>query len=57
VGWAGHVAHVGETNAYKVLVVKPDRRPLGGARRRWDDDIKMDLSEIGWSGMAWLHLA
>jgi hypothetical protein len=45
---AGHVARMGETrNAYRVLVRKPEgRRPLGRPRRRWVDNIKMDLREI-----------
>jgi hypothetical protein len=47
---AGHVARMGENrNAYKRLVGKPERkRPLGRPRRRWVDNIKMDLREIGW---------
>jgi hypothetical protein len=46
--WAGHVARVGETrNAYRILVRKPEgKRPLGRPRRRWVDNIKMDLTEI-----------
>jgi hypothetical protein len=37
---------------------KPEgRRPLGRPRRRWVDNIKMDIREIGWSGMDWIHLA
>jgi hypothetical protein len=52
--WAGHVARMGETNAYRILVGKPEgKRPLGRPRRRWADDIKMDLREIGWDGMVW----
>jgi hypothetical protein len=45
----GHVARIGEVRgAYNILVGKPDgRRPLGRPRRRWEDDIKMDLREIG----------
>jgi hypothetical protein len=40
------------------MVGKPEvRRSLGGPRRRWMDNIKMDLREIGWSGMNWIHLA
>jgi hypothetical protein len=53
-GWrnlydAGHVARMGEMrNAYKMLVGKPERkRPLGRSRRRWEDNIKMDLKVIG----------
>jgi hypothetical protein len=39
-------------NAYSILVGKPGmKRPLGGPRRRQEDNIKMDLGEIGWSGM------
>jgi hypothetical protein len=57
--WAGHVARMGETrNAYRILVGKPEgKRPLGRSRRRWVDNIKMDLREIGWDGMNWIELA
>jgi hypothetical protein len=50
--WAGHVARLGETrNAYRILVGKPEgKRPLGKPRRRWVENIKMDLGEIGWDG-------
>jgi hypothetical protein len=53
--WAGHVARMGETrNAYRILVRKLEgKRPLGRPRRRWVDNIKMDLREIGWVGMVW----
>jgi hypothetical protein len=45
-------------NAYRILVGKLEgRRPLGRARRRWVDTIKMDLREIGWDGMDWIDLA
>jgi hypothetical protein len=41
-------------NVYRVLVGKPEgKRPLGRPRRRWEDGIKMDLSEIGWEGGVW----
>ena len=55
--WAGHVGHVGESGgAYRVLVGKPEiKRPLGRPRRRWDDNIKMDLQEVGWG--TWIDLA
>jgi hypothetical protein len=44
------------TSAYKILVRKPERkRPLGGPRYRWKD-IRIDIREIGWEGMAWIHL-
>ena len=47
--WAGHVARTEQyTNAYRVLVGKPEgKRPLGRPRRRWEDNIKMDLREVG----------
>jgi hypothetical protein len=54
--WAGHVARVGEgRGAYTILVGRPGgRRPLG----RWEDNIKMDLKEVGWgawTGLIWLR--
>ena len=43
---------------FRVLVGKPEgRRPLGRLRRRWDDNIKMDLLEVGCGGMDWIELA
>jgi hypothetical protein len=45
-------------NAYRILVGNPEgMRPLGRPRRRWVDNIKMDLREIGWYGMDWIDLA
>jgi hypothetical protein len=45
-------------NAYKILVGKPEGRdPLGKPRRSWEDNIKMDLREIGFRGVDWIHLA
>jgi hypothetical protein len=45
-------------NAYRILVGKPEgRRPLGRTRRRWVDNIKIGLREIGWGGMDWMDLA
>jgi hypothetical protein len=57
--WAGHVAHVGEEKgAYRVLVGKPEgKRPLGRPRRRWVDNIRMDLQEVGCRHMDWIGLA
>jgi hypothetical protein len=51
--WAGHIARMGEKmNAYRILAGKQEgKRPLGRPRRRWVDDIKMDLREIGWDGL------
>jgi hypothetical protein len=55
---AGHVAYMGEKRgAYRILVGRPEgRRPLGRPRRRWEDNIKMDLQEVG-RGMDWIELA
>jgi hypothetical protein len=45
-------------NAFKILVGNPEeRRPLGRPRRRWVDNIKMDLREIGWDGVDWIDRA
>jgi hypothetical protein len=55
--WVGHVARMGE-NVYRLLVGKPEgKRPLGGPRRRWIDNIKMDLLEIGLNVVDWIGLA
>jgi hypothetical protein len=44
--------------AYRVLVGKPEgKRPLGRPRRRCENNIKMDLQEVGWGGMDWIDLA
>jgi hypothetical protein len=57
--WAGHVAHMGEgRGVYRVLVGRPEgKRPLGRPRRRWVDNIKMDLREIGIDGVKCIRLA
>ncbi|KAJ4450036.1 hypothetical protein ANN_01443 [Periplaneta americana] len=57
--WAGHVARMGESrNAYRVLVGRPEgKRTLGRPRRRWEDNIKMDLREVGYDGRDWINLA
>jgi hypothetical protein len=51
--WAGHVARIGETrNAYKILIGKPERKkPLGRFRRRWEDNFKMNVREIGFGSV------
>jgi hypothetical protein len=58
-GWVGHVACMrNKRNTYRSLVWKPDgKRPLGRPRRRWVDNIKMDLREIAPRGMDWIDLA
>ncbi|KAJ4447908.1 hypothetical protein ANN_09917 [Periplaneta americana] len=57
--WAGHVARMGESrNAYRVLVGRPEgKRPLGRPRCRWEDNIKMDLREVGYDFRDWINLA
>jgi len=57
--WAGHVARMGEeSGVYRVLVGKPEgRRPLGRPRRRWVDNIRTDLQEVGCGYMDWIGLA
>ncbi|KAJ4447071.1 hypothetical protein ANN_09060 [Periplaneta americana] len=57
--WTGHVARMGESrNAYRVLVGRPEgKRPLGSSRRRWEDNIKMDLREVGYDDRDWINLA
>ena len=57
--WAGHVAHMGEgRGVYRVLVGKPKgKRLLGRPRRRWEDNIRMDLQEVGLGYEDWIRLA
>ena len=57
--WAGHVAHMGEERGvYRVLMGKPEgRRPLARPRRRWVDNIRTDLQEVGCGYMDWIGLA
>ena len=57
--WAGHVACMGEgRDVHRGLVGKPEgKRPLGKPRRRWEDNIKMDLQEVGGGCGNWMELA
>jgi hypothetical protein len=57
--WEEHVARMGERRGvYRVLVGKSEgERPLGRPRGRWEDNIKMDLQEVGCGGMDWIELA
>jgi hypothetical protein len=59
VRWAWYVPRMGEKrNAYRILVGKSEgKRPLGRPRRRWVDDVKTSLREIGWDCMDWIDLA
>jgi hypothetical protein len=56
--WAGHVARMVDVRgAYNILVGRPEgRRPLGRPRRRWEDNIKMDLREIVFGDVDWINL-
>jgi hypothetical protein len=58
VRWAGHVARMGEDRGvHRVLVGKPEgKRPLGRPRRRWEDNIRMDLQEVGGGCGDWMEL-
>ena len=57
--WVGHVARMGEgRSGHRVLVGKPEgKRPLGRPRRRWEDNIKIDLQEVGGGCGDWMELA
>jgi hypothetical protein len=56
--WAGNVARRERRNTYRIFVGRPEgKKPLGRPRRRWVDNIKMDLRKIGWDGMDWIDLA
>jgi hypothetical protein len=57
--WAGYVARMGEKkNANGLLVEKPEgKRPIGRPRRKWVDNIMMDLGKVGWSDVDWVGLA
>jgi hypothetical protein len=57
--WAGHVARMGEgRGVHGVLVGSPEgKRPLGRPRRRWEDNIKMDIQEVGGGCGDWMELA
>jgi hypothetical protein len=57
--WAGHVTRMGEgRGVYRVLVGRPEgKRPLGRSRRRWEDNIKLDLKVIGIDEANWIRLA
>jgi hypothetical protein len=57
--WVGHVARMGERRGvYRILVGRPEgKKPLGRPRRRWEDNIKMDLRETGIDGANWIRLA
>jgi len=54
----GACSTYGERGVFRVLVGTPEiKRPFGRLRRRWEDNIKMDLQEVGCGGMDWIELA
>jgi hypothetical protein len=57
--WAGHVAWMWKgRGVYRVLVGKPEgKRPLGRLRHRWEDNIKVEIQEVGFGVMGWIGLA
>jgi hypothetical protein len=56
--WAGHVAQMGKRYEYMMSMGNSEEnRPVGRSRRRWVDNFKMDLREIGWDGMGWIDQA
>jgi hypothetical protein len=57
--WAGHVARMGEgRGAYRIWVGRHEgRSPLGRPRRGWENNVKIDLQEVGWGGMDWIDMA
>jgi hypothetical protein len=57
--WAGHATRTGWIrNAYRIPVGKPEgKRPLGRTRYGWEDNIRIDVREIVWEGVDWIHLA
>jgi hypothetical protein len=55
--WAGYIARIGR-KGMSILMGNPEgKRPLRRPRRRWEDNIRMDLREIGWDGMYWIDVA
>jgi len=58
ISMAGHETHIGERRGvYRFMVSKPEgKRPLGRLRCRCEDNIKMNLQEVGCEGMAWIEL-
>jgi hypothetical protein len=55
--WAGRIARMEKRNGYMILVKTPERKlPLVKSGCRWEDNTKMDIREIEWGGMVWIHL-
>jgi hypothetical protein len=57
--WAGNLARMGQKRyAYRILVGNPEgKRPLARRIRRWEDNSRMDLRDVGWGDMDWIYLA
>jgi hypothetical protein len=57
-GWVVHAACIEDRKSYNILVGKPEgKRPFGRPRSRWKDNTRMDLREIGWEDVDWIHVA
>jgi hypothetical protein len=56
-GWARHVTHKGAVrNAYNSLAGKPKgKRPLGRPRRKWENNMRLELRKLGWESVDWIH--
>jgi hypothetical protein len=55
--WVGQIARIGENNVYRLLRKAKGKRLLGRPRRRWVDNIRMDIGEVGWGDLDWIDLA
>jgi hypothetical protein len=56
--WADHAVHIEKSNAFKVLLGKPEgKKPLGRPKHRWEDNIKMYLQEIRYNCVNWINVA
>jgi hypothetical protein len=56
--WVGYAAHRDMRNAYRICIGKPERKmPFERPRYRWKDNMRMEVREIGWEGVDWIHVA
>jgi len=54
--WAEHVSSTGETKNAYFFIGKPERKRTSKTRRKWKDNIRLDLREIQWEGVKWMYL-
>jgi hypothetical protein len=57
VRWAGDVASMGDEKCIQNFGQPKGNRPIGGRRRRWENNVRTDPGKIGWEGVDWIHLA